>query len=106
MLRHMRCSTSRKGEKLVAEETDASETRYYVQLALLTYLGTEAVSLLELQPQKEQTNGRDVSQRHVYKEAATIAHTRIRVGMNENARDEVEETNPAIETALAQNAAL
>lgn len=61
----MRCSTSRKEEKLVDEETLASATRYYVALLPLAYLRTEAVGLLELQPQQEQADRRDVAQRHV-----------------------------------------
>lgn len=50
-LRHMRCSTSRKEEKLVDEETLASATRYYVAFLPLSHLRTEAVGLLELQPE-------------------------------------------------------
>lgn len=47
----MRCSTSRKEEKLVDEETLASATRYYVAFLPLSHLRTEAVGLLELQPE-------------------------------------------------------
>lgn len=40
------------------------------------------------------------------RETASTQPTWVRVGVDENARDEAEETDPAVETAVAQNAAL